>query len=109
MSALAPVAIVSLLLGLLAVWAALRVRRVLAAELGRDWLIRFWVVTGGPINVVLLAVVLGIANHHGWTSGAAFVVLPLAYGVLFYFFSLSNIDWTAKKFHARDAERPHGE
>lgn len=104
MSALAPVAIVSLLLGLVAVWAALRVRRTLAAELGRDWLIRFWVVTGGPINVVLLAVVLAIANNHGWTTGAGRFVLPLVYGVVFYFFTLSNIEWTAKKFFAKGGE-----
>lgn len=101
---LAPVAIVSLLLGILAVWAALRVRKTLAAELGRDWLVRFWIVTAGPINVVLLAVVLGIANHHGWTGGTAAFVLPIVYGVLFFFFSLSNIDWTAKKFHAKESD-----
>jgi hypothetical protein len=103
-SPLAPVAIVSLLLGILAVWAALRVRKTLAAGLGRDWLIRFWVVTAGPINVVLLAVVLAIANNHGWTTGVGAFVLPLLYGVLFFFFSLSNIDWTAKKFHPEESE-----
>jgi hypothetical protein len=26
--------------------------------------------------------------------------VPVGYGVLFFFYSLSNVDWTVKKFHA---------
>jgi hypothetical protein len=85
--------------GLLAVFAALAVRRPLTAQLGRGWLIRFLVVQAGLINAVLLAIVLYIGKQLGWTGGTAFWAVPLGYAVLFFFYSLSNLDWTAKKFH----------
>jgi hypothetical protein len=90
----------SLLIGLLAVFAAIRVRGPLVAQLGRGWLIRFLVVQGGLINAVLLWVVLSTLKGFSWSTGAAAWGIPLGYGALFYVYSLSNIDWTAKKFHS---------
>jgi hypothetical protein len=86
--------------GLLAVFVALRARGPLAARLGRPWLMRFLAVQAGLINAVLLAIVLQIANQLGWQGPVALWAVPLGYGVLFFFYSLSNIDWTAKKFHS---------
>lgn len=93
----------SFLVGLLAVAVALGLRRPLAAHLGRGWLVRFLAVQAGLINAVLLVIVLQIAHTLGWEGPVALWAVPLGYGVLFFFYSLSNIDWTAKKFHSEGA------
>jgi hypothetical protein len=91
------------IVGLLAVFGAIGVRRPLTARLGRSWLVRFLAVQAGLINAVLLAIVMQIAKQLGWQGPVALWLVPVGYGVLFFFYSLSNIDWTAKKFHAEGA------
>lgn len=86
-------------LGLLAVVVAMRVRRDLAARLGREWRLRFMAVQGVPINLALFAVWHYLAANLGWWDGQHVWWLALAYTPVFFFYSLSNIDWTARKFH----------
>ena len=89
--------------GLVAVFAAIKRRTALVGPLGPGWSVRFLVVQAGLINAVLLALVLTIAGQLGWTGPAAVWLVPLGYAVGFFFYSLSNIDWTVKKFHAEGA------
>lgn len=93
------VAALSVLAGLVACVAAIVVRRPLVARLGPGYTGRFLAVQGLAINGVLFYVVQAMA---GW-SGARTWWLPPAYGLLFFVYSLSNIDWTAKKFHDLEA------
>lgn len=92
----------ALLLGVVATLAALRVRRGFVATLGPGYAGRYLLVQGLAINAALWFVVQAAA---GWSQ--VHVVdaywLPVAYGAVFFAYSLSNIDWTAKKFHS-DAE-----
>ena len=92
-------ALAGVLVGLLAVLASLRVRRDLASQLGRDWRVRFVTVQAGPINLVLFAVLHYLAIQQGWDGTTAAWGLVLAYGPVFFGYSLANIDWTARKFH----------
>ena len=90
------------LLGVVATLAALRVRRGFVATLGPGYAGRYLLVQGGAINAALWFVVQAAA---GWSQ--ILVVdaywLPLVYGAIFFGYSLSNIDWTAKKFHDPEA------
>ena len=92
-------AIAGVLLGLVAVLVAMRVRRGLAAQLGREWRVRFRSVQAGPINLVLYAVLRYVTMQLGWNDTVSLWGLSVAYGPLFYLYSLQNIDWTARKFH----------
>jgi hypothetical protein len=92
-------ALVGLLLGLVAVVAAMRVRRDLASGLGRDWRVRFFLVQGVLINGTLFAVIRYVSHNLGWTDPASLWLVSGLYGLLFFGYSLSNVDWTARKFH----------
>lgn len=94
------VAALSVLAGLVACVAAIAVRRPLVARLGAGYTGRFLLVQGLAINGALYYVVQGMA---GWSGIQATWWLPLAYGPLFFLYSLSNIDWTARKFHDLEA------
>lgn len=96
---------ISFVLGVLAVLGAVRVKGPLAERLGRSWRVRFCLMQGGVINAFVLYVVSAVAKANGWTSGGANWAVPAGYAVLFFFYSLSNIDWTARKFHP-EVERP---
>ncbi|HEY9723692.1 MAG TPA: hypothetical protein V6D47_16895 [Oscillatoriaceae cyanobacterium] len=87
------------LLGLAAVFAAIRMRWPLAQRLGTGWLLRFGLVQGVLINGVLLAVVLALVKGYTWAASPVVWVVPLAYAGMFYWYSLANITWTAQKFH----------
>ncbi len=95
-------ALLGFLIGLLAVGVAMRVRRDLAAQLGREWRVRFLVVQGGLINACLFGVWRYLAGNLGFDGPEAVWLVSLAYGPLFTLYSLSNIDWTARKFHGVD-------
>lgn len=92
-------ALVGLLLGLVAVVAAMRVRRDLASGLGREWRVRFLLVQGVLINGTLFAVIRYISHNLGWTDATSLWLVSALYGPLFFGYSLSNVDWTARKFH----------
>jgi hypothetical protein len=88
------------ILGLVAVFAAIKRRSALVRPLGPGWFVRFLVVQAGLINALLLAIIMVVAQQLGWTGPTAAWLVPVGYGVLFFFYSLSNVDWTVKKFHA---------
>jgi hypothetical protein len=90
-------ALVAIVLGFIAVMAAMRVRRELAGALGREWRVRFLLVQGVLINVALFATVCYLIGKD--VSVLEQWLATLLYGPVFYFYSLSNINWTAKKFH----------
>ncbi|MDB5100904.1 MAG: hypothetical protein JWM80_5325 [Cyanobacteria bacterium RYN_339] len=92
-----PNALVAILLGFIAVMAAMRARRDMAATLGREWRMRFLLVQGLLINVALFATICLVIGKGASASEQWLAVL--VYGPLFYGYSLSNINWTAKKFH----------
>ena len=98
------VGVVSLLVGALAALAAIAMRRALAAALGRGWLVRYMVIQALVINGVLLALTLWMAQAMGFFANAAGWAFVGLYGLMFFFYSVSNIDWTAKKFHTRPGE-----
>ena len=85
--------------GVLATFAALVVRRPLVAQLGEGYAWRFLLVQALAINGVLYLVVQATMTWMDLRGGALDFWLPLPYGMLFFFYSLSNIDWTARKFH----------
>jgi hypothetical protein len=85
-----------LLLGVGAAIAALMLKRTLVRPLGPGYWLRFLAVQAGVINVLFWALLQAIAKQSGWENRWAWLV---AYVVLFFFYSLSNIDWTIKKFH----------
>jgi hypothetical protein len=85
--------------GFLATLAALAVRRPLVATLGAGYTGRFLLVQAIAINAVLYYVVRSAAAWVELPGGAGNPWLPVAYGLLFFLYSLSNIDWTARKFH----------
>ena len=95
-------ALLGLTIGMMAVVVALRVRRDLAARLGREWRLRFLAVQGGLINVTLFVVWRYLAASLAG-DGATLWFASALYGPVFFFYSLSNIDWTARKFHGMDA------
>lgn len=97
------IVLVGFILGLVAVFAAIKRRAALVRPLGSGWYVRFLVVQAGLINALLLAVILVVAKQLGWTGPVAEWLVPLGYGVLFFFYSLSNVDWTVKKFHSEGA------
>lgn len=92
-------ALLGLAIGFIAVVVAMRLRRDLAAQLGREWRIRFLAVQGVLINAALFAVWEYVASNLGWTQGSQVWGVAIAYGPVFLGYSLSNIDWTARKFH----------
>jgi hypothetical protein len=94
-------ALLGLAIGLMTVVVAMRMRRDLAARLGRDWRLRFLAVQGGLINVTLFVVWRYIAQNLGM-EGRDLWIASIVYGPVFFFYSLSNIDWTARKFHGVD-------
>ena len=85
------------LIGIVAALAATLLRPALVRRLGTGWLFRYMAIQAGLINVALAALVLALGRD--WGQGAGAVLLPLAYGLGFFFYSLSNIDWMVKKFH----------
>ena len=85
--------------GLVAVLVAMRVRRDLSARLGSAWRVRFLLVQGVLINLALFFVWRWVAANLGWGEGTAVWIVSLAYAPTFFVYSLSNIDWTARKFH----------
>lgn len=99
-------ALLALALGVIATVAALRVRRQLLPGLGEGYVPRFLLVQGVAINVALWLVVQWAANWSEFPhSLGADLGLVLAYGLVFFGYSISNVDWTAKKFHDfNDAE-----
>ena len=86
--------------GVLAVFAAIRSKAAAVRPLGASFFGRFLAIQAGLINAVLLAIVLQIAKQLAWQGPVAVWAVPVGYGVLFFFYSLSNIDWTVKKFHS---------
>jgi hypothetical protein len=90
-----------ILIGLVAVVAAMRVRRGLSARLGQEWRRRFLLVQGLPINVVLFLVLGYVVSNLDLGNAASWVLLGL-YGPLFFGYSIANIDWTARKFHGEE-------
>jgi hypothetical protein len=92
-------ALVAVVIGFLAVVAAMRVRRELAGSLGKAWRVRFLLVQGVLINVVLFAVVCYLIGRDDVTTAAEKWAAVVMYGPLYFGYSLHNIDWTAKKFH----------
>jgi hypothetical protein len=93
--------LLGLAVGLIAVVVAMRMRRDLAARLGQAWRIRFLAVQGGLINITLFMVWRYVAGNLDLEGGELWAA-SLAYGPVFFFYSLSNIDWTARKFHGVD-------
>ncbi|MFP5503631.1 MAG: hypothetical protein ACLGIN_14165 [Candidatus Sericytochromatia bacterium] len=85
------------LIGIVAALAATVLRPAIVRRLGTGWLIRYMGIQAGLINAALVALVLALGRD--WAQGAGLVLLPVAYGLGFFFYSLSNIDWTVKKFH----------
>lgn len=79
---------------------ALRVRQPLIAPLGSPYRMRFFAVQAGPINVILFGVIWATAGRLGWADALGSVLGVFAYGVVFYLYSVSNVDWTLRKFHA---------
>lgn len=92
-------AALSLSAGVFATLAALAVRRPLVGQLGRGFAGRFLAVQAIAINLALYLVVQATAGWLGLRGGAADNWLPVAYGLMFFIYSMSNIDWTARKFH----------
>ena len=92
-------AVLGLAAGVLATLAALVVRRPLVHQLGEGYVRRFLAVQGLAINVVFFLVVRATADWVELRGAALHVGLPVAYGLLYFVYSLSNIDWTARKFH----------
>lgn len=91
--------IFGLVIGLMAVLVAMRLRRDLAAQLGRDWRLRFLAVQGILINLCLFAVWRWVADNLGYSDDTSLWAVSCIYGPVFLVYSLSNIDWTARKFH----------
>lgn len=85
--------------GVLATLAALVVRRPLVRQLGEGYARRFLAVQAVAINVVFFLVVRATADWVQLEGAARDFGLPIGYGLLFFVYSLSNIDWTARKFH----------
>ena len=94
------IAALGVLAGFVACVAAIAVRRPLVARLGSGYTGRFLLVQGLAINAVLYYVVQGMM---GWSGVQAGWWAPPAYGLLFFLYSMSNIDWTARKFHDVEA------
>lgn len=92
-------AVLSLAAGVLATLAALAVRRPLVGQLGAGYTGRFLAVQAIAINLALFFVVQATVGWLGLAGGAADYWLPAAYGLMFFGYSMSNIDWTARKFH----------
>ncbi len=92
-------AALSLAAGVLATLAALAMRRPLVARLGPGYAGRFLATQAIAINLALFFVVQATAGWLGLSGGATDQWLPVAYGLLFFMYSMSNIDWTARKFH----------
>ncbi|MEB3330594.1 MAG: hypothetical protein VKQ33_15315 [Candidatus Sericytochromatia bacterium] len=80
------------ILALLSRWAQVR-------RLDRGYLPRFLLVQGLAINAALLGVGTWTVAQFGVLERLGPALLTGAYGGLFFFYSLSNIDWTIKKFH----------
>lgn len=93
--------VLGFILGLVAVFAAIKRRKALVEPLGPGWFVRFLAIQGGLINGVLLALILVIAQQLAWTGPTAAWLVPIGYALGFYVYSLSNIDWTVKKFHSQ--------
>ncbi|MNS59654.1 hypothetical protein D3C72_926160 [compost metagenome] len=93
--------VLGFILGLVAVFAAIKRRKALVEPLGPGWFVRFLAIQAGLINGALLALILVIAQQLAWTGPTAAWLVPIGYAVGFYFYSLSNIDWTVKKFHSQ--------
>lgn len=88
-------------LGWLAMGLAIWTRRHLAVSLGRPWFGRFVAVQGLLIHPLLLALVYYLAARLG--VAAHWAAAPV-YGLLFYLYTLSNIGFTARKFHGAETE-----
>lgn len=71
--------------------------------LGTQYIGRFWVVQGLFINAALLAVWQWTSQTSGLIAEVSAVWLNLAYVFVFFFYSIANIDWTIKKFHAAES------
>lgn len=71
--------------------------------LGSSYLGRFWVVQGIFINAALLAVWHWTSYSMGLASEISALWLYAAYVFVFFFYSVANIDWTIKKFHAAES------
>ncbi|MEB3283985.1 MAG: hypothetical protein VKN33_01695 [Candidatus Sericytochromatia bacterium] len=81
---------------------ALVYRWQVVRDLGPSYVGRYWLVQGLFINATLLAVWHWVTHTMQLTSDVSAVVLNVAYVVIFYFYSVANVDWTLKKFHAQD-------
>jgi hypothetical protein len=91
------------LLGVLASGLALVARWAVVRGIGPGYMGRFLLVQGGAINAALLSVCAWTSVQFGLLDRLGAGTLVCAYGALFFVYSLSNIDWTIKKFH--DASR----
>lgn len=92
------VPLLALLLGVVATLVALRVRRPLVASLGPGYAGRYLLIQGLAINGALWYIVAAAAGWSQIVVADAYWMIP-AYGAVYFLYSLSNIDWTAKKFH----------
>lgn len=93
-----------LALGGVATLASLLRRWVLVRHLGKAWWLRFALVQGLAVNALMAYTYLSVAEHLGWVAqGHGLWALPLGYGLGFFALSLSNADWSARKFHGLDA------
>lgn len=87
------------LLGVVATVAALLARWAVVRRLDQGYLGRFALVQGVAINAALLAVCAWTAVQFGLVDRLGSPMLAVVYGLAFFGYSLSNIDWTIKKFH----------
>ncbi len=89
----------SCFLGFLATVAALVVRWPVIRVLGSAYFARFLAVQAVAINLVLFGVVAWAAGNFGWSAVLFGWAGPPLYGLVFFAYSLTNIDFTARKYH----------
>ncbi|MEB3197355.1 MAG: hypothetical protein VKP62_09145 [Candidatus Sericytochromatia bacterium] len=93
-------AALSLLSGLLATLAALVRRWALVRSLEPTYLPRFLVTQGVLINGALYGVWHWTLQSSGLNAQWSPPILVVAYGLMYLAYSVANVDWTVKKFHA---------